>query len=128
MVDGDSFFLGSDEVRLVGIDAPEGRQTCTRGSTTWPCGEDARRKLAQLIGGRPITCKANERDQHHRMLAICSVDGRELNREMVAAGMAVAYGNYEREEAAARAAKSGLWSGEFERPRQWRRDQGRGRD
>ena len=29
LVDGDSFHLGSDEVRLVGIDAPEGRQACT---------------------------------------------------------------------------------------------------
>ena len=128
LVDGDSFHLGSDEVRLVGIDAPEGRQACTRGGGSWPCGEESRRTLARLIGGRPVTCRAAERDQHGRLLGICSAEGRELNREMVASGMALAYGNYEREEAAARAAKRGLWSGQFERPRDWRRQHGRGRD
>ncbi len=128
LVDGDSFRLGNEEVRLVGIDAPEGRQTCSRASATWACGEESRRTLARLIGGRPISCRAAERDQHGRLLAVCSVDGRDLNREMVASGMALAYGNYEREEAAARAAKRGLWSGEFERPREWRRQHGRGRD
>lgn len=128
LVDGDSFHLGNEEVRLVGIDAPEGRQTCTRASATWPCGEESRRALARLIGGRPISCTAAERDQHGRLLGVCSVDGRELNREMVASGMALAYGNYEREEATARAAKRGLWSGQFERPREWRRQHGRGRN
>ncbi|MDO9384123.1 MAG: thermonuclease family protein [Hyphomicrobiaceae bacterium] len=128
LVDGDSFHLGREEVRLVGIDAPEGRQSCTRGGVNWPCGEESRRTLARLIGGRLVSCRAVERDQHGRLLGVCTVEGRELNREMVASGLALAYGNYEREEAAARAAKRGLWSGEFERPRDWRRQHGRGRD
>lgn len=128
LVDGDSFFLGQDEVRLVGIDAPEGRQTCRRGPATWPCGEAARQELARLIGGRPIQCQSHERDQHGRLLATCSVDGGDLNSAMVASGLAVAYGNYRREEAEARAAKRGLWSGEFEQPRDWRRANSHGRD
>lgn len=128
LVDGDSFHLGGEEVRLVGIDAPEGRQSCTRNAVSWPCGEESRRTLARLVGGKPVSCRTNERDQHGRLLAVCSVDGRDLNREMVASGMALAYGNYEREEASARSAKRGLWSGEFERPRDWRRQHGRGRE
>lgn len=126
LVDGDSFFMGGEEVRLVGIDAPEGRQSCTREGKSWPCGEEARRQLARLIGGRQISCRSVERDQHGRLLAICSAGAQELNREMVASGLALAYGNYEKEEAGARAARRGLWSGEFERPREWRRRQGQG--
>ncbi len=128
LVDGDSFHMGGDEVRLVGIDAPEGRQTCTRSGTTWPCGEESRRTLARLIGNRPITCKSRERDQHGRLLAVCYAGSQDINREMVASGMALAYGNYEGEEQAARRAKRGLWSGEFERPRQWRSHHGAGRE
>lgn len=128
LVDGDSFHFGSDEVRLHGIDAPEGRQTCTRAGQSWPCGEESRRHLARLIGNRSISCRTTERDQHDRLLSVCSVDGIELNREMVVSGMALAYGNYEREEREARAAKRGLWSGEFQRPREWRRQHQSGRE
>lgn len=128
LVDGDSFHLGADEVRLVGTDAPEGRQTCMRDGAEWPCGEEARRQLARLIGGRAVSCRARERDQHGRLLAVCTVGGTELNREMVASGMAVAYGSYEREEAQARAAGRGLWAGQFERPRTWRSKQREVRD
>ena len=120
LVDGDSFHLAGEEVRLVGIDAPEGRQNCTRDGGSWPCGEESRRKLAQLIGAQPISCKARERDQHGRLLAVCSVGSTNLNREMVASGMALAYGNYQSEESEARRSRRGLWSGEFERPRDWR--------
>jgi endonuclease YncB( thermonuclease family) len=128
LVDGDSFHMGGNEVRLVGIDAPEGRQTCTRGHATWRCGEESRAYLARLVAGQAVSCRSTERDQHGRYLAVCTGGGRELNREMVASGMALAYGNYEKEEAAARAAKRGLWSGEFQRPREWRRSRGEQRE
>ena len=49
LVDGDSFFLNGTEVRMVGIDAPEGRQTCERQGRSWPCGEEARKHLAGLL-------------------------------------------------------------------------------
>lgn len=128
LVDGDSFTLGGEEVRLVGIDAPEGRQTCTRNGQPWPCGEESRRALARLIAGRRIVCRAVERDQHGRLLGICSAGDQELNREMVASGHAVAYGNYEKEQAAARSARVGLWSGQFQQPKAWRREHGRGHE
>lgn len=128
LVDGDSFFMGSDEVRLQGIDAPEGRQTCTRGGKDWPCGEAAKRELARLIGGRQIVCDGVTRDQHNRMLANCKAGGIELNAAMVANGFAVRFGaRYGGEERAARDAKRGLWAGEFERPQDWRHRNGIGR-
>lgn len=126
LVDGDSFFVGGREVRLKGIDAPEGRQTCTRDGRDWPCGEESRRTLARLIGGRNVACNSIETDQHGRLLGTCSAGTTELNREMVREGFAVAYGGFEAEEREARAARRGLWAGQFQKPRDWRRDHGIG--
>jgi endonuclease YncB( thermonuclease family) len=39
----------------------------------------------------------------------------------VKAGWAVAYGDFEAEEQAARTEKAGIWAGTFERPQDWRR-------
>ncbi len=67
--DGDSFFIGQQEVRMQGIDAPEGRQTCTRDGRDWRCGEEARRTLERLLAAnrsaatftRPISTAAASR-------------------------------------------------------------------
>ncbi len=126
LVDGDSLFVGGKEVRLKGIDAPEGRQTCTREGKSWPCGEEARRQLQRMISGNSVRCRSIEKDQHNRLLGYCSADGKELNREMVRSGYALSYGKFEAEEKAAKAERRGLWSGEFERPRDWRRNNGIG--
>ncbi|MGQ0673652.1 MAG: thermonuclease family protein [Hyphomicrobium sp.] len=126
LVDGDSFHLGLDEVRLKGIDAPEGRQTCTRDGRLWQCGEASRDELKRLIGGQKIVCRSIERDQHRRLLAFCSAGQRELNRDMVASGMALSYGSFLKEETSARLARRGLWGSQFQRPREWRREHGVG--
>lgn len=120
LVDGDSLFVGSSEVRLKGIDAPEGRQTCTRNGAPWACGNAARDELAGLIGRDEVVCRVVERDMHGRLLAYCTAGGRDLNKGMVASGMAVAYGGYLREEGEAKLRKRGLWASEFTRPREWR--------
>lgn len=111
LVDGDSFRLGGSEVRLVGIDAPEGRQTCQRAGRDWDCGEEARRQLQRLIGGQKVVCRSVERDKHGRYLGTCEAGGRVLNAAMVESGFAVSYGDYRAEERAARAARRGMWSG-----------------
>ncbi len=127
LVDGDSFFIDGTEVRMVGIDAPEGKQTCERQGRTWSCGEEAKRQLAQMIGGRAISCRGDQPDQHGRVLGTCSVNGRNLNSDMVASGYAVSFGaRYGREEREARDAKRGLWSGDFQRPQDWRHAHGIG--
>ncbi len=119
-IDGDSLWVGRDEVRLKGIDAPEGRQSCTRDSAAWACGEAARDQLRSLIGKDVVSCRVQERDRHGRLLAYCTAAGRDLNRGMVQSGMAVAYGGYVREEGEAKLKKRGLWASEFTRPRNWR--------
>ncbi len=125
-IDGDSLWVGRDEVRLEGIDAPEGRQTCSRNGAAWECGTAARDELARLIGRDMVECRASKRDKHGRVLGYCRAGGRDLNALMVTAGLAVSYGSYLREEGDAKARRKGLWSGEFERPRDWRHERGIG--
>jgi endonuclease YncB( thermonuclease family) len=119
-IDGDSLWVGNHEVRLKGIDAPEGRQTCRRNGEVWRCGDAARAALSDMIGGETVFCAVSERDRYGRLLARCRARDRDLNAGMVGAGMAVAYGGYEREEAAAKAARRGVWDSDFQMPRQWR--------
>lgn len=126
LIDGDSFGLGQGEVRLKGIDAPEGKQTCVKDGRDWACGEAARAELKRLIGAEKIACRVTERDQHGRALSYCTAGGRDLNAGMVSSGLALSYGGYVKEETAARLARRGLWASEFQRPREWRRDHGIG--
>jgi len=105
---------------MKGIDAPEGRQTCRRNGALWRCGDAARDALGRMIGRESVTCSVSERDRFGRLLATCRIGDRNLNAAMVAAGMAVAYGSYEREQAAAKAERRGIWDAEFQMPRQWR--------
>lgn len=124
--DGDSFHLGDERIRLLGIDAPELAQTCAdaRGRD-WPCGRTAHDRLAALVAGKALTCNPQGHDRFGRILATCSVGGRDLGAQMVEAGLAVSSDDYGREEAAARQAKRGLWVGTFEMPRAWRDSHGR---
>lgn len=124
IVDGDSIELDGQRIRLRGIDAPEYRQNCTRDGREYPCGRQSREALLALTRNKAVACNWWRTDQYGRLLADCTADGMDLNREQVAQGWAVAYGDFEREEAAARAAGRGIWAGKFERPRQWRDRQG----
>jgi len=122
LVDGDSFFIGATEVRMQGIDAPEGRQTCFRDGRDWRCGEEAKCELERAVGSASIRCDVHAKDQHGRALATCtSATGQNLNQHMVQSGLAVAFGSYEAEEREARTARRGLWGSKFERPQDWRR-------
>jgi endonuclease YncB( thermonuclease family) len=121
--DGDSFRLGDDRVRLLGIDAPELAQDCAApDGTDWPCGRAARDRMAALLSGGAVDCHPEDKDQYDRLLARCSIGGQDLGELMVAEGLAIAAGLYWREEAAARTAGRGIWAGGFDKPADWRDD------
>lgn len=118
--DGDSITLGAERIRMRGIDAPEYAQVCRRDGADYPCGKLSRQYLVGLIAGQPVTCSGWRRDRYGRLLGDCTAGGKDLNRAQVVAGWAVAYGDFETEEAVARAAKTGIWGGTFEKPQDWR--------
>ncbi len=125
VVDGDTLDVDRVRVRLHGIDAPESAQRCRASGRLWPCGQEATRALARRIGSRPVACEERDRDRYGRVVAVCTVAGRDLNRWMVAEGWAFAYRRYSRAyvaaESRARAARRGIWRGEAVAPWDWRR-------
>jgi endonuclease YncB( thermonuclease family) len=127
VTDGDSLEIGSVSIRLWGVDAPEGRQSCTRGGRDWDCGNEAARQLRSLIGGRAVVCEQRDVDDYGRVVAVCRSGATDLAAEMARSGLAVAYrrysGDYVDEENEARRAERGLWAGEFARPEDYRREE-----
>ncbi|MBA3325051.1 MAG: thermonuclease family protein [Rhodobacteraceae bacterium] len=130
VIDGDTIAIAGVEprIRLYGIDAPEGQQTCLNAAgERYLCGSRAADALASLIGrnGR-VSCEEQDRDRYDRIVAVCDANGKDMNGELVAQGWALEYrdysgGRYTDEEAEARQAARGLWAGEFDEPWAWRR-------
>lgn len=126
--DGDSFTIRIDgeprTIRLLGVDAPELRQTCrdARG-LSYPCGTRARDALAALAPRRAsIACRSEGQDRFNRALSRCTLaDDRDLAAELVAQGWAIATSeDYIVEQDVARTKKRGLWQGDFLTPAEWR--------
>jgi len=124
VTDGDSIIVAGERIRLKGFDAPEMRQMCRAEGAEIACGRRAREHLTRLIGDETVVCTPAGRDKYRRLLAECRAGRDDLGRRMVLDGWAVAYGDYEAEEARARRAERGLWATEFERPERWRVEHG----
>ena len=124
-IDGDTLDMRGVHVRLHGIDAPEDGQSCWSGGHHWPCGREATQALASQIDSQPVVCEEHDRDSYGRVVATCSLAGRDLNAWIVAQGWALAYRPYSlvyvAEESRARAAKRGVWRGEVVAPWEWRK-------
>lgn len=126
VIDGDTIEIHGERFRLFGIDAPESKQLC-KGATGKPyrCGQVAANALSDLIGRQTVTCEKKDIDRYKRIVAVCSVTGRDVGAYLMAEGLAVAYVQYSRlylpQQAAARKARLGLWAGAFEMPWDWRR-------
>ena len=124
VVDGDTLTIGETRIRLHGIDAPEGQQSCARDGVDWLCGQEAAAKLRELVAGEVVNCVETDQDRYGRTVAICQAGETELGAAMVLSGLALAYREYGQEyvrhEAAAKDAGRGLWAGEFVPPWDWR--------
>lgn len=95
-------------VRLHGIDCPERGQAF---------GAAAKRLASSLAFGKAVTVRPHGKDRYGRLLGeVVLPDGRVLNRELVAAGMAWHYVRYSDDAALAKAeqqarrARVGVWS------------------
>jgi micrococcal nuclease len=110
--DGDTFEIllegkTTAKVRMEGIDAPEGGMPYYRVS---------KRFLTELCAGEIVKIVIKEKDQYGRYVALTYLeDGRELSHEMVRAGLAWHYKQYDKRqsladlEIEARHEKRGLW-------------------
>lgn len=121
VIDGDTLEISGERVRLFGIDAPEHDQRCTDAAgRPWACGTRATEALRDLTRGRAVRCSGEEQDRYGRLVARCTVAGRDLGAAMVHDGMAFAYRRYSRDyvgaEEQAKAAGRGIWAGAAENP------------
>jgi micrococcal nuclease len=125
VVDGDTldiFYQGKPlRVRLSEIDTPERAQ---------PWYQRAREALAGKVAGEVVSVEEVDWDRYERLVGKVWLDGRDVNREMVAEGHAWVYQKYMvdesllDDEAAARREGIGIWSlPEAQRmpPWEWRR-------
>lgn len=120
VIDGDTLDWQGHRVRLFGIDAPERGQRCDRAGQSWDCGAWSATMLSRAIANGPVTCTREDTDRYGRMVATCTAGGVDLSRAQVQAGAAQAYTRYSErylaDEAAAKAAKTGLWAGRMVSP------------
>lgn len=127
VIDGDTLEIHDRRIRLWGVDAPEGRQSCDAADgRVWRCGQAAANRLDQHLRDRVVSCFEEDTDRYGRMVARCEGDGEDVGAWLVRQGLAVRYaryaGNaYRAEEAAARQDRAGVWAGRFTNPEDWRR-------
>lgn len=109
--DGDTITVLSEsrqqvKCRLYGIDAPEKSQAF---------GQASKQSLSDLVYRRVVDVQVLDTDRYGRSICRIHAEGRDVNREQVARGMAWMYRRYTSDTAyaqaedAARAKRLGLW-------------------
>jgi endonuclease YncB( thermonuclease family) len=94
VIDGDTIELAGERIRFHGIDTPEARQLCEADGEQYRCGDKATAYLVSLTLGSQVSCDGAKRDRYKRLIAVCYVEGNDLNAALVRAGWAVAYRRY----------------------------------
>jgi hypothetical protein len=91
VVDGDTFYLNGEKVRIAGIDAPETHDY--RCQSELQLGERAARQLQALLNSGAVTMTSIDRDRdvYGRLLRNVSVNGQDVGEAMISAGVARAY-------------------------------------
>ena len=135
VTDGDTITVSQNgfksTIRLVGIDAPE--KSRKKHEPGQPFSQNSMKFLAGMVLSKDVEIKNYGTDRYGRTLGVVYVDGKNVNLEMVKAGLAEVYrgkpapgfdnGPYEKAENEARSAGIGMWSlGEkYVSPREWRK-------
>jgi len=124
--DSDGLRIGNISILLWGIESVERPQTCTIEGAVWDCFAAAVRALETIALVAEVSCQpVAAPDPYGRILAICFVDGVDINEALVRSGFALAKRDetedYVAAEDAARAEGIGLWQGEFMHPADFRR-------
>lgn len=112
------------KIRVAGIDAPEKKQAF---------GQKSKALMSDLVYGKAVVVEWSKRDRYGRTIGKVMVNGQDAGLEMLRAGMAWHYKQYQREQSVedrerysaaedtARAAQIGLWIDEEPMPPwEWR--------
>lgn len=93
VVDGDTFYLGGEKVRIAGIDAPETHDY--RCPSEKALGDRATAELRALLNSGAVTMTSigRDRDTYGRRLRNVAVDGADAGEALISAGLARAYAN-----------------------------------
>lgn len=84
VVDGDTFWLAGEKIRIEGYDSPEmGEPKCARPAAG---AVEARSALARLLNSGEVSLDRSGHDKYGRTLARVSVDGVDITRLMIGAG------------------------------------------
>jgi endonuclease YncB( thermonuclease family) len=87
VLDGDTVDVAGLRVRLKGVDAAE------RGD---PIGENARAVMIGIVADSDLTCQLTGEKTHRREVGYCfTADGVDINREIIAHGVALACERYD---------------------------------
>ena len=91
VVDGDTFYLGRDKVRIAGIDAPETHPP--RCAAEARLGEAATHRLRDLLNSGEVTLTRIDRDEdiYGRKLRNVAVGGADVGAALIGAGLARDY-------------------------------------
>ena len=87
VVDGDTFWINGEKVRIADIDAPELAGKC---SDERDLALQSRNRLAQLLD-EPFSLQRQGKDQYGRTLAVVWVAGRSVGNQLVNEGLARAW-------------------------------------
>lgn len=106
--DGDTITILAQKkqikIRLFGIDAPELKQ---------PYGKKSKQFLSNSIAGQIVEVKENGNDRYGRTIGTISLNGEDINAQMVENGYAWAYRRFSKkyapQESEAKFEKRGLW-------------------
>jgi endonuclease YncB( thermonuclease family) len=130
VVDSDGMRVGGTSIMLWGIESVERGQFCNIDGQAWDCYAAAVRALETISSVAEVTCHpVAAPDPYGRVLAVCFVDGSDINEALVRAGFALAKRDetedYVPAEGAAKAEGIGLWQGQFMHPADFRLFNGR---
>jgi len=88
VVDGDTFWLKGEKIRVQGYDTPETTTNICGGNREVRLGHKATDRLTQLLNSGGVSLQRNGKDRYGRTLADVYVDGVDVGDTLIAEGLA----------------------------------------
>lgn len=140
VIDGDTFWIGIHQIRLLGVDAVEVDQDCKgkKVNKAQSCHQDTINFLAPLLNAPGLRCEVKRGYQgdpemsYGRYMAVCYSGQTEINQLMVERGWAFASNKpagerYKQLEKTARKARLGIHAFDCVEPWVWRDEKNKGK-